>query len=91
MEDEASEEIEQLAWEDQTGEELPVHEVRKARHKEIGYINDKKVWRKITRREAIRRGIKIVAVRWIDINGEFCVPQMSITFISQRNQARHAH
>ena len=56
------------AWDDQTGQELPLKEVRKARLTEIGYIEGKKVWRKISRREAVRRGIKIVAVRWIDIN-----------------------
>ena len=58
----------QMAWDDLTGEELPAHEVRKARLKEVGYIEDKKVWRRMPRAEAIRRGIKIVDVRWIDIN-----------------------
>lgn len=36
--------------------------------KEIGYIRDKKVWRRMTRKEAVARGIKIIPVRWIDIN-----------------------
>ena len=58
----------QMAWDDLTGEELPAQEVRKARLKEVGYIEDKKVWRKMPRKEAIRRGIKVVDVRWIDIN-----------------------
>ena len=44
------------AWDDLTREELPAHEVRKGRHKEIGYIEGKKVWRKMTRKEAHRRG-----------------------------------
>ena len=56
------------AWDDITGEELDAKEVRKARLKEIGYIHDKRVWRKMSRREAIRRGIKVVDVRWIDVN-----------------------
>ena len=34
----------------------------------MGYIEDKKVWRRMPRAEAVRRGIKIVDVRWIDIN-----------------------
>ena len=58
----------QMAWDDLTGEELPAKEVRKARLKEVEYIEDKKVWRRMTRKEAQKRGIKIVAVRWIDIN-----------------------
>ena len=56
------------AWDDLTGEDLPAHEVRKARQKEMQYIEDKKVWKRMTRREANRRGIKIVGVRWVDIN-----------------------
>ena len=56
------------AWDDITGEELDAKEVKKARLKEVGYIHEKKVWRKISRREAQRRGIKIVEVRWIDVN-----------------------
>ncbi len=35
---------------------------------ELAYIRNKKVWRRISRREAERRGIKIVKVRRIDIN-----------------------
>ena len=31
-------------------------------------MEDKKVWGRMTRREANRRGIKIVGVRWVDIN-----------------------
>ena len=57
-----------MAWDDLTGEELPAEEVRKARLKEIGYIDNKQVWKTMSRREAQRRGIQIVVVRWIDIN-----------------------
>ena len=46
------------AWDDITGEELDAKEVKKARLKEVGYIPEKKVCRKISRREAHRRGIK---------------------------------
>ena len=40
-------------------------EVRRARLKEIQYIKDKKVWRRISRQEALRRGYKTVKGRWI--------------------------
>ncbi len=56
------------AWDDVTGEILDAKEVVNARLKEISYIDDKKVWIKITRAEAKRRGIKIVGTRWLDIN-----------------------
>ena len=57
-----------MAWDDVTGEELDPREVAKARGQEMEYVRQKKVWRKITRREAQRRGIKIIKTRWIDIN-----------------------
>ena len=56
------------AWDDLIGEGLDAREVLKARGKEIGYVEDKKVWTKMPRKEAQRRGIKVVDVRWIDIN-----------------------
>ena len=34
------------AWDDVTGEELDEKEVMRARRKEIGYIEEKKVWKK---------------------------------------------
>ena len=56
------------AWDDITGRELNAREVQKARMTEIGYAINKKVWTKISRAEAKRRGWKIVKTRWIDIN-----------------------
>jgi len=56
------------AWDDVTGEILDPKEVIKARLKEVTYIRQKDVYKKITRREALRRGIKIVGTRWIDVN-----------------------
>ena len=47
------------AFDDVTGEELDPKEVIKARLKEMEYIRKKRVWRKMSRREAKRRGIKI--------------------------------
>ena len=57
-----------VAWDDVTGVELRPKEVRKARLQELEYVAEKQVWHKITRKEAQRRGIKIVGTRWIDIN-----------------------
>ena len=63
-----SEEEWMRAWDDVTGQELSPSEVRKARMTEARYVEKKRVWRKITRREALRRGIKIIGTRWIDVN-----------------------
>ena len=47
---------------------MDAKEVRRARAKEMSYIKEKKVWVKVRRSEAIRKGWKIVKTRWIDIN-----------------------
>ena len=57
-----------MAWDDLSGEALDPKEVLKARLKELEYIRQKGVWRKISRREAKALGIKIFQTRWIDIN-----------------------
>ena len=56
------------AWDDVSGAELNPKEVKKAREKEMGYVNGKKVWTKIPRRKALQRGWKIIKTKWIDIN-----------------------
>ena len=53
---------------DVSGAALDPKEVRRARLKEIQYTKDKKVWRRIPREEALRRGYKIVKGPWIDVN-----------------------
>ncbi|MDA8583690.1 hypothetical protein N9L68_05635 [bacterium] len=58
----------EMAWDDVSGARLDARKVRMAREEEIGHAERKGVWRKITRDEAHRRGIKIIKVRWIDIN-----------------------
>ena len=57
-----------LAWDDVSGKNLDVHKVAAARKKEIAYIEGKGVWKKMSRKEAIRKGLKVLQVRWIDIN-----------------------
>ena len=57
-----------VAWDDVSGEFLDLKEVRKARLKELEFIEKKKVWKRMTRREAERLGYKIVKTRWIDVN-----------------------
>ena len=58
----------QEAWDDVTGERLDPREVLMARKTEMQYIRSKKVWHKIRRDEAIKKGIKIIKTRWLDIN-----------------------
>ena len=58
----------EYAVDDLTGKTLDAREVMRARMKEVGYIQDKKVWRNISRTEARAKGYKIIQTRWIDIN-----------------------
>ena len=59
---------ESLAWDDLTGMRLDAQKVVEARSKEIQYVRDMNVWKKIPRRQAQARGMKIIKTRWIDIN-----------------------
>lgn len=59
---------EALAFDDLTGMKLDAQGVVEARKKEIEYVKEKKVWLKIPREEAKKRGWKIIKTRWIDIN-----------------------
>ena len=54
-----------------SGAALDLKEVRWARLKEIQYIKDKKVWRRIPRQEALRRGYKIVKGRGDSTNWKY--------------------
>ena len=56
------------AWDDVSGKELDGREVKKARMKEVGFVNKKNVWQKMSRKEALRKGYKIIQTRWIDID-----------------------
>ena len=56
------------AWDDVSGQALDADEVVRARAKEMSYIADKEVWRKIPRSAARRNGWKVIPTRWIDIN-----------------------
>ena len=56
------------AWDDVSGEELDPGEVKKARDKEMKYIEEKGVWKVVARDEAVRREVKIIKTKWIDIN-----------------------
>ena len=66
--DHAVESCNDSAWDDLTGEVLDPKEVRRARMKELGYIHQKRVRKRIPRKEAIKRGYKIIKGRWIDVN-----------------------
>ena len=57
-----------MAWDDITGMKLDARGVKEAREKELEYVDKKKVQVKIPRAEAVKRGWKIILLRWIDIN-----------------------
>ena len=62
-------EVEEMeAWDDVSGVKLDAKKVLEARREEMGWFKKKGVYRKIPRQEALKRGWKIVKVRWIDIN-----------------------
>ena len=58
----------QEAWDDVSGKMLDPKKVRAARRLEMDFINTKKVWWKMNRREALAQGYRIVGTRWIDVN-----------------------
>ena len=50
-------------------------EVWRARLKELNYIDEKHVWARMTRQEALDKNIKIIGTRWVDVNkGDFQSP-----------------
>ena len=72
------------AYDDVTGEILDPKEVMKARLKELECIDNKKVWRKISRRDALEKGIKIIKSRWIDVNkGDAVSPNYRSRFVGK--------
>ena len=54
------------AWDDVNNKKLDPKRVKEARAEEMRYINDKQVWMKMSKAQAIKEGYKIVATRWID-------------------------
>ena len=59
-------------------------QVLKARLKELEYIREKGVWKKIKRKEANLRRIKIIGTRWIDINkGDWDDPNYRSRFVGK--------
>ena len=54
------------AWDDANNKTLDPKMVQDARREEMKYINDKQVWVKMRKADAIAQGYKIVATRWID-------------------------
>ena len=56
------------AWDDVSGVELDADMVKQARGEEVTWIREKQVYRKISRAEAAERNLKVIRVRWIDVN-----------------------
>ena len=74
------------AWDDLTGLRLDAQKVIEARSKEIQYVRDMKVWKKIPRRQAQARGMKVIKTRWIDINkGDDVNPVLQTTNVFSRD------
>ena len=72
-----------MAWDDLTGATLDPREVSKARLKELRYINDKSVYKKIPRSEAVSKGIRILKTKRIDINkGDLEHPNYRSRFVA---------
>ena len=81
---EEDEGLDRSAFDDVTGEVLDPKEVMRARLKELDYINNKGVWKKIPRREAWEKGIKIIKSRWIDVNtGDGINPNYRSRFVGK--------
>ena len=49
-----------------SGKELPLEQVKEARHQEMIGFGERKVYRVVERSTAIQEGAKIVGVRWVD-------------------------
>ena len=56
------------AWDDVTVAALDPKEVQRARLKEIEYIHRKGVYQRKLRQDALKKGIKILRTRWVDVN-----------------------
>ena len=76
--------MQEVAWDDVSGEFLCPKEVLRARLKELQYVREKKVWSKITRKQARDMGVKVIGTRWIDINkGDSTVPNHRSRFVAK--------
>ena len=77
------------AWDDVSGQELDPTMVAAARATELQYVQDKNVWTRMPRSEALQRGLKIVGTRWIDINkGDSRSPVYRSRFVAKENKHR---
>ena len=74
------------AYDDVSGEYLKPQEVLRARLKELQYIREKGVYKKISRQEAKKLGLGVVGTRWIDINkGDDMNPNHRSRFVAKEN------
>ena len=72
------------AWDDITGKALDPKEVQRARLQEMGYINDKGVWKVVDRRWTLAREIPIVGTRWLDVDkGDARAPNLRSRLVAQ--------
>ena len=77
------------AWDDLTGANLDPREASMASMKELGYIHDKSVYRRIPRSEALPIGIRILKTKWIDIDkGDLEHPNYRSRFVTMEFNTR---
>ena len=57
-----------IAWDDPNNKEIDEKKVRMARKTEMQYIKERRVYTYVDREEVLRRGGKIIKVRWVDTN-----------------------
>ena len=78
------------AYDDVSGVGLDPAMVQQARLKEVQYLREKEVYRKIPRQQAVRMGIPILRSRWVDIDkGDAATPNYRSRFVAMEfnNQA----
>ena len=59
---------ERHCWDDVKGGWLPLAEVEKARRLEMQYIHDMKLYKKVSKAEAVKKNKVIIPVKWVDTN-----------------------
>ena len=74
----------EAAWDDTSGKALDPRGVRRARLKDMGYINEKGVWTIVDRQWALAKGIKIVGTKWLDVDkGDASAPNLRSRLVAK--------
>ena len=69
IEDNEWEEVEEQAWDDVDGGEIPLSKVAEARGEEVEFMVGKRIWDEVPEKESWDKTGKVpVSVRWVDTN-----------------------